>query len=366
MKILLVIKKEIKHLLRDTQGMIMMVVFPLVLTLVLGLCLSGMYQEDTGPSSVSALYTADMTSPLGNAFVAFAAEVKDNNIFLTQENDIEAGKAAVKKGETSCYIQVSGGRIQIFTREGSSFDAELMTSILKGFTQTYDAIMVTQTAPAATNTGYLNNVSLDRNRQPGAMDYYAVTMMTLIIMYSALSGISSITAEKRNKTLSRLLCAPIGNSQILVPKVVGLVLGTTAQIILVFLFDKFILNAEWGSNLLPVFAVLFSQIVMMISVGVGFAYLFKNSNSAATIISTLIPFMVFLGGGYISLDVIGLTGIIKDLTYISPIRWINSTLFSIIYANDFSTFGATIAICLAIAVLFLGASAILSKKELKV
>jgi len=274
MKFLLIMQKEIKQILRDTQGLILMVVFPLVLTIVLGFCLTSMYQPDNGPTSVSALYTVDKASYLGNAFMDFAADSEDYNLYLTEENDVEAGKAAVVNGDVSCYIQVSGSGIKVYAREGMSFGASLVTTILKGFAQTYDTMMITQTAPTATETSYIRSVSLDRNKQPSAMDYYAVTMMTLIIMYSARYGISCIADEKRDKTLLRIFCAPVRNSQILVPKVIGPVLGTTVQMVMVFLIDKYLLKAEWGSNLLPVFAVLLSQIVMMISVGVGFAYLF--------------------------------------------------------------------------------------------
>jgi ABC-2 type transport system permease protein len=366
MKFLLIMQKEIKQILRDTQGLILMVVFPPCPHHILGFCLTSMYQPDNGPTSVSA-YTRLIKHPiLEMPLWTLQPTARTTISTLTEENDVEAGKAAVVNGDVSCYIQVSGSGIKVYAREGMSFGASLVTTILKGFAQTYDTMMITQTAPTATETSYIRSVSLDRNKQPSAMDYYAVTMMTLIIMYSARYGISCIADEKRDKTLLRIFCAPVRNSQILVPKVIGPVLGTTVQMVMVFLIDKYLLKAEWGSNLLPVFAVLLSQIVMMISVGVGFAYLFKSSNSATAIIQTAIPFLVFLGGGYISLDIIGITGFLKDLTYISPVRWINSTLFSIIYANDYSTFGTTIAICLAIAVLFLGTSAILSKKELKV
>lgn len=366
MTFFLILMKEIKQNMRDKQGLMLMMVFPLVLTLVLGFSLSGMFENDSSPTKIGALYQVETQDRFGSAFRSFAANSEEYNLVLIEETDAEKAHEAVRTGNTTCFILVSDKKITLYAREGTAFGISLVETILKGFTQTYDVAMVVRRDPGVSQTQFTESVSLAKGNKPSSMDYYAITMMTLIIMYCSMSGISAIADEKRDKTLTRIFCAPIRNAQILVPKVTGVVIATSLQILFVFIIDKLVLKANFGSNLLPVFAVLLAQIIMMVSVGVGAAYLFKNSTSGIAVIQSAIPLFVFLGGGYVNLELVGVTGFLEKLTYISPVKWINKTILQIVFANDYSTMGTTILICMTVSVLFLGLSAILSKKELKV
>lgn len=52
-----------------------------------------------------------------------------------------------------------------------------------------------------------------------AMDYYALTMLTLILMYSSIAGVFAIKSETIARTLNRLLCSPVGKHEILIGKI---------------------------------------------------------------------------------------------------------------------------------------------------
>lgn len=376
MRVFNLIVKEIKQLFRDKQGMVLMTVFPLVLTIVLGFALSGMYAEAASPSKIESLYAADESSELGRVFKEqFVPESEKNNLKLTEISDIEKGKKEVQVGNSYSFIHITDGGITIYAREGSS-DASLVEMIMKGFARTYDAYVSiavvdpavfqqiqSQSAQASEQPEFTVSRSLDRSKQPSAMDYYAVTMITLIIMYASIGGSQTITTEKNDRTLTRIYTTPVTNGEILTSKVIGNVIGTMLQILFVFLIDSIFLKANFGSHLLPLAAVLFSQIIMVIAFGVGMGYLFKNSASSITIIQTIIPILVFLGGGYVNLELMGVTGFISKLALISPVKWINRTILQIIYANDLSSFVPTVLICLVTATIFIGISAALSRKE---
>lgn len=51
------------------------------------------------------------------------------------------------------------------------------------------------------------------------MDYYALTMLTLILMYSSIAGVFAIKSETIARTLNRLLCSPVGKHEILIGKI---------------------------------------------------------------------------------------------------------------------------------------------------
>lgn len=376
MKLVRLVIKEIKQQSRDWEGLVLMTVFPLVLTLVLGFALSGLFSEDMNPETLSCLYAKEGDFILAQAFEReFLPMSEEAHLSLTKEDDINKAKSLVENGETDGLILLGENKITIFTRDSKGYKATFIQTIMKGFSQSYNVIMtVAYIHPEAleaigiadVSQDYTRQLSLNRTQSPRAMDYYSITMLTLIIMYSSLSALSTVVDEKRNRTLYRIFAAPVHNHELLIAKITGVVITTLLQAFFVLLCGKFILGANWGSNLFPVFLVILAEIIMMVSVGVGCGYLFKAYDTAHALIQTLIPILVFLGGGYVNLDLVGVGGILSTLAYISPIKWINETILNIVFANDYSKLTATLIICLSIAGAFISLSAIFSKKELKV
>lgn len=134
--------------------------------------------------------------------------------------------------------------------------------------------------------------------------------------------------------------------------------------LVVILFSKYVLNAYWGEHIWVVLLVLISEVLMTISLGAGTAFALKNEGAAMGILNTFIPVMVLLGGGYVPLEVMAQGGsFLYKLSDISPLKWINQSIFRVIYDNDFSLVPTAIMINLAVAAVFIMASSLLYKKE---
>jgi ABC-2 type transport system permease protein len=71
--------------------------------------------------------------------------------------------------------------------------------------------------------------------------------------------------------------------------------------------------------------------------------------------------MVFLGGGYVPLSVMG-EGI-SELSVISPVKWVNTALFNVIFDGNYSGVAEAVGINLGIALLLITLSAILSRRN---
>lgn len=101
---------------------------------------------------------------------------------------------------------------------------------------------------------------------------------------------------------------------------------------------------------------------MAISIGVGLGFIFKNENVANGVLNFMIPVMVFLGGSYMSVDTFG-SKTFQAITYLSPVRWVNRSIFDVIYNNNYSKVPYAIMINIIIAVVFLAISSLLFRKE---
>lgn len=375
MRILSLVIKEIKQMIRDRNGFLFAIAFPIILTMVLGFALSNMYTPDSAPARIDAVYFSEDDSPLSKAFLEdFIPDAEQYNLFLT-ESTLEKGTQDVKSGNTACFIYIKNDGIELTVRKDSiaGMQLELMTNAFaKGFDAYVTVARINPSAlsslanPSEANSHeFIKSVSLTKDKAPRAIDYYAVTMLTLIIMYGATTGASSISDERQQRTLLRIFASPISNIEILVAKVVGLISITCLQTLMVFLFNKFVLKTEWGSNIPAILALLFAAVIMVISIGVASAYIFKESSTASSILNTTIPFLIFLGGGYVKLDLLGVSGWLEKISDLSPVKLLNKTILQIIYGNDLSGFVPTLLICMVVAVLFLTLTAVLSNKEVR-
>ncbi len=97
------------------------------------------------------------------------------------------------------------------------------------------------------------------------------------------------------------------------------------------------------------------------SIGLGLAFIIKSETTVLSFLNLVIPLLVFLGGGYIPIDNYNKT--VLMLSNLSPVRWINKSIFQVIYSNDFSSVAPAIYINLGLAVVFLAISSFAIRKE---
>jgi len=373
MNIINILVKEFKHNTRNWKANAMMVLFPILLIIILGAAFVNMFSQSIDLSGIKVLYTTQCSKELADGFRNFTDELnKGMKIVFVETTDTEKGiKSAGDNTEYSCYILLTDNpeEIKIYKNERYNTEANMVESILKGFAQRYGAIAeIARTNPAVlgkvmsdTTADFVKTEALNKERQPGSLDYYAVTMLTLIIMYASLTGFYAVKNEQNLKTGNRILCAPVRKYEVMVGKVLGGILVTIVQVSVVLLFSKLILKADWGNDILTVLLVVLAESIMAISLGVVCAFLIKNDGAASGILNMLIPTVVFLGGGYVPLSTMG-EGVSR-LSVISPVKWTNEALFKIIYNNDYSAVLPAIMICLGVAALFIMISAYFSSKE---
>jgi ABC-2 type transport system permease protein len=374
MNILNIMWKEIKQNLRDRKAMCMMVLFPIVLILILGTALAGNFDNSNAFKGTSVIYSVNGSGELAQGFKGLINNEKELGIKFTEAKNENEGLDEVKNSNYSAFIIVDANAndIKLYKNSKFNFNGSFIESVLNTFVQKYNVMIeIAKVNPTAlgkinsdTMSNFINEVSLVEKRQPKAIDYYAVSMLTLILMYAASTSAASINGEKRTKTGSRILTAPVKKYEVLIGRILGDVLITSLQAAIVLIVSKYAVKAYWGQSgaMLPIIAVIFSEIIMAVSIGAGIAFSIKNEQLSYGLINTTIPFLVFLGGGYIPLDQFN-NPVLNTICKISPIKWINDAIFEIIYNNNFSIVPKTLIITFTIAIIFIAASAMIFRKE---
>lgn len=372
MNIISIIIKEIKHNFRDKKSMSMMILFPILLIVVLGAAFKSTFSESVNIGTPKVLYSIEGTGIIADTFKAsFIEKGKDFNIEFIKTDNLADAKKKLTTNEYDAVIEMKADNtIEFYKSDIGSLKTGVVESILSTYVQEFNVIaVISQVNPAVinslvsdTNSDYTVIASVNKTSQPSSLDYYTIAEIALIIMYAGMIGLFGIAGEKKSRTRDRVLISPVRKYEFLMGKTIGGVVAVILQIAVVVLFSKYVLKANWGSDIFTVSLIFISEIILAVSIGVGLGFIFKHENVANGVLNFMIPVLVFLGGSYMPVD--GLDNkIFQTITYLSPVRWVNRSIFDVIYNNNYSKVPSAILINLCAAVLFLAISSLLFRKE---
>ncbi|WP_136607919.1 ABC transporter permease [Paenibacillus dokdonensis] len=363
--------KEMKHDFRDFRTMIFLLAFPILLMLILGFALTNVFNGDVSVDNLKVLVKNTSTGQLSEAYTAFAKGVSGQSGITF--DDLKAGvngREEVEQNRYADYIEVSDSGIHLYGSSRSPIESNIVQGMLSSFADKYNAAAaVEQQDPAkaeliiaATHqTDYIKDTAINADRQPGSIDYYAIAMTVMIGMWGAMTGGSLIRSEIVHGTAARLAAAPVRKSEIFMGKVLGSVVLNMLCVFVIVMFSKYVFKAYWGNHLPLIFLILLTEVIMSISLGLFISYMMKGEPSGG-IVMIIVQLASFLGGAYFPMgDDTG--GFLGSVTNLSPIRWGNQALTEIVYNNALTAALPVMLLNMGLAVLFLGAAAMMMHRK---
>ncbi|ACO84187.1 SagG family ABC transporter permease subunit [Clostridium botulinum] len=372
MKILNILKKEILENFRDRKAMFLMTLFPMLLITILGTVFSGNFASTINIPEINVMYSINKDVKIDKNFKDFSKQIQKNmKVNFKETKEEKDALEKISNGKADVYIKIPNDKkIYIYENNVRAFNSELVSTLLDTFVDKVNMTKeVSSKNPMAlskikvdNSPNFVNAKTIDGKDSPRGIDYYAVTMLTMTILYGTAVGAMSIASEIKRRTYKRLICSNTSPLKILFSKILASFLVIAFQSFLIYLFSKYILGTNWGNNKLALISVVASLIFMAVSAGVCIANTIKNEGVMSIIIYMFVPVLTFLGGGYIPLDTIG-SKMLNSASNISPLKWSNDAIFKIIFGNDLSIFGTTMLINLGAGVLFLLIAMLFPRKD---
>ena len=347
-----------KRTVRDKMFTLIMLVFPFLLIWVLGSAFSGIMgggDEVSEPSiHASIIYTITEDSRMSELFEEHMTEV--NEYFSMKKfDDHEEGKNKIKYHEYDAYVIVGADIITVYKNSYYNFNASMGELIIKAFADDYNLMYeIANTDPAAltragdvTGSGFTEEVSFDRDRTPGSMDYYGVSMSTMFIFYGMIFLGTYFAGNRLNKTEGRIKASPANILSYQWGTALGNVVLMMLQAVFIIGAGLIVFKVYWGDALGIGLLVILAETLMVSAMGTVLGLTMKNEGAIAGIAQIVIPAIVFLGDGYVE---IGGGGTVQAIKKLSPMYWINHGIFDAIYLNEHRTAYISIAISLGVAV----------------
>ncbi|WP_256760646.1 ABC transporter permease [Cohnella sp. WQ 127256] len=372
MNILNIAMKEMKSSLREPRTFLFMMAFPIVLMLILGTALSNAFSSSTLVGDLKLLYNNQADNKqLIQAWQIFSTEIEQQGIIITPLSSTEAnGVEDISNNKYAAYVELSNEGLKYYGSSKRMIESNIIQGMLTAFADRYNLATSTLTVDPSKAEAILGNTdwkddlihetSLDPNKTPGSIDYYAIAMTTMIALYASLSGIYLFRGERTRNTAIRLMASPASKGELFTGKVLACTITNLLFVLIVVLFSKFAFKAYWGDHYGMVFLVLASEVILSVSLGLGLSYLFKGE-TARSIVMIFTQIASFVGGAYSPIqDTESFMGFITNL---SPIGWANKALMNIIYADDLIAALPVIGVNLAFATTFLVISNVIMRKR---
>lgn len=345
-RILTVIQYTVLRNLRDVGNTFgQMLAFPIVLILILGMALSSMFQ----PQSFEATYVGYLNEDQG-----FMGSLLDDFMAMPEVNEIldiqvvsskESGMERLGNGEITALIHVESdysqnvmagkpAEIQITGHPGRPLGVTMVETIMESFVYGGNAIQAmtllgVEQPDYAPALGSIENHPISaKGLIPGAMDYYAVTMLMMIIMYGSLYSAYGLKHSYLDNVGRRIKISPIRAPEQYIGLILGNVVTVYTQVLVILAFTHYVYNVNWGDNLAMILLITFMMVVVSIGLGAMAVMVTRDESRFGGFLNIIIVAFTFIAGGYFK---VSLPGSLRYVQYISPNYLAQTAIFNTIY-----------------------------------
>lgn len=331
MRTLRFLKKEALHLIMAPETLLLMLLFPVVLTWVLGTALSSVSGQTLDLPEVNMPIVSE-GSMLSDMFVANSQE---SGITFEKTDQAEVDRR-VAAGTLKEYVELKGRDLIFHSDDMGSIEAMLVKMYATAFTKQANLSML------ALKEGKLNQIApqfesyaavegIDGANEPDSFGYYGVTMLTMIIMYGSIQAMSLLALEKSARTALRLKASPYPMNQVFFVKTAAACGIILLQALVLILINHFAYGINYRS-IGMVMLMLIPLAVFVTSLGVAAYQLMRNAGAASSFLNLITVAFVFMGRGYTTLPLEN--AVFNAMYRISPLGWINEGLFQYIYQGE--------------------------------
>lgn len=356
------IKKESLQIFRDRTALLMMVVFPILMILILSFAFKSSFNTAATVPKLTVRYQLEgKETEYQKNFITFLKLLnKELHLEAKETKDIAKAKQKVSEGALTAALEVkSDQNIEVTTNSINQQNADLINMLVNIYldnAKTYDSIA--NLYPEAISNikkrkiDYIASSSVQTSKGMSSADYYAISMFTMITFYSIMSAMNLVLSDRQQGVASRIYLTGVSNSAILLGKLIGGMLATAVQLTILYVFTRFVLRVNWGTNDWQIIGVTASLVYLSVAIGIGLATGIRNQSFLTVASNAVIPVFAFLGGSYIPLSTLN-SALINQLSNISPIKWVNDSLFYLIFGGQSNPIPVTLMVNLGIGTAFI-------------
>ena len=363
--------KDLRVWARDPAALGVLIAMPAILIVILGSALGGIMGSGGGAQLKVAIVNLDSRILNTARSDDQAAKLEDaltdseriKALFsIERSRDLASTRARVASGELAAALVIPKGfgahlgdgqpvQLQVLTDPGSGTAAGIWESVVKAVATRYSAvtIVVRTTLEAAQNSDSailtqpggagaiaglavtqaakddaLDSVTVDDTVTSGnvkitSLDYYALSMTAMFLMFGAMYGAFSTIRERREQTMSRMLASPTPRSAVVGGKMLGVFALGASQFVALYLFTRFVLHVQWGANPMATLLVAFAEVAAVTGLSTLIASLARSERGVGGIGPLVVQIQALVGGAFFPVTI--LPSWLQWVRFLSVVGW---------------------------------------------
>ncbi len=351
--------KDLRQKVRDRSALLISVVAPFALAALFSLILGGLDEDFQARWGYVDLDGGQIAAALDEGPIS--GMESEGVIEVTRYATADAARTAVEAGEIDAAIIVpegftassmagAGSTVDLVVDPDAIISSQVANSVLTGFASQVDAVglsvatalIADASLPDAETTEALAElaaVAVDpvtiaqvavEDRLAGYATYYAAAMAILFVFLAAQFGIVSIHAERRSRTLARMLAAPIHWWAILAGKIIVSMVLALVSMGVIIIGTGLLLGAQWGDPV-ALLALVLAAALAASGISLLTVAFTRNEEQAGSAIAIVSLTLAVIGGSFFPAN----QGpeLLSQLSQLTPHAWFIDGI------NDLSTGG---------------------------
>ncbi|MDR1735727.1 MAG: ABC transporter permease [Oscillospiraceae bacterium] len=349
-----------KYLWRSPVSAAILIGFPIVMILILGTALSSYISGETDLEPAKVAVAADPQGELA----AFLRSGEIARFFTYTFTDINEARRLVEAGEVTAAVIEDASGTEVFCEAGEGFDASLALAVVDSY-QEIGSAAAAAAAQGRDVYGILGQEIAVRDvplgmRVPSATDYYAVTMLVMILMMCGTNGIEMFGKGLLSDTGSRSLLTPVSKAA----HVGGLLAASTVtsflQGMVTFVFTAAVYGVYWGQRVPLVLLALFAVVLLSQSICIMLVLLFKRPDAASGLAQGLFYVLTLVSKGYSKINF----GAADAVFQYAPNAMAHTVIFGAIYGGNEAKMALYLGLLFAASAVFFAIAFILGRRRL--
>jgi ABC-2 type transport system permease protein len=367
----------IKRNAKEKKVIFMMIIFPIVLILILGNALKSAF-EPSNIGDITVGFANQDKAVISEQFDKFLHSSEISDIIKVKEvNSLVEGKQLLEDKKIDTLVYIGPGYSESITQADKKAEIEVISSDVSSYKATVVKSIVDSFVNGANVTSALNQLTQEygvtskyvgekvikdvvltvSGERPGAIDYYAITMLVMILMYGIAYAAEGLGEEVFGLMKIRFRSLPVKSLEMFIGKTIGSIALIFIQGLIIVGITKFGFNVQWGNSVAFLLLMLLIISIFSTSLGIMLCTITKDVERARGLINLLVPLFTFISGGYFKVDL----GMLK---FLSPNYLMQSALFNNIYGGKSNTTIMYIGVILFLVVITAAVSVFQGRRKL--
>jgi ABC-2 type transport system permease protein len=307
MKVLIAAYYEFIKNIRDIKMLAVLIIFPMITTVILGNSVGKFLSKDSS-KRITVGYINKDTGSVGNEFEKFlnSTEIK-KRIEIVNFSDKSLGLTAIDNGKINTMIylarglsqEVQAGKKQSILIYGKN-NVEFVESLVDSFTSIENAVnaVVSTGGVLKTNSGSsIKRIFYTKDaKMPKPIDYYAVLNLLQMLILGGIFGVFITTRDYGSDMHIRIHSLPVSRWTLVGGRILGSVNFLFLSSIIIMMFTKFVLGANWDGNIFIILGTLYVFCSISVGLGVLIGFFIHNFSTALMLLLILMMFFSTVSG----------------------------------------------------------------------